>query len=70
MGFASADNVIGTGSLAMRGAVLGSNALGSILYNQGGTFTPTPPPPASFILRSDGISFFLRPDGISKYKRP
>ncbi len=70
MGFASSDNVIGTGSIAMRGAVLGSNALGSILYNQGGTFTPTPPPAASYYLRPDGVSFYLRPDGVSKYKRP
>ncbi len=62
MGFASADNVIGTGSAGMRGAVLGSNAIGSVLYNQGGTFTPTPPPPDTFLLLEDG-SFLLLEDG-------
>jgi len=69
MGFAASDNVIGTGAIG-RGAVLGSNALGSTLYNQGGTFTPTPPAPASYYLRPDGVSYYLRPDGVSKYRRP
>lgn len=70
MGFAAADNVIGTGSVAMRGAVLGANAVGAVLYNQGGTFTPTPPPANFYYLRPDGVSFYLQPDGVSKYRRP
>jgi hypothetical protein len=69
MGFASADNVLGTGAIG-RGAVLGSNAIGSVLYNQGGTFTPTPPNPDYYYLRPDGVSYYLQPDGVSKYKRP
>lgn len=70
MGFASTDNVIGTGSLAMRGAVLGANAIGAALYNQGGTFTPTPPPPNFNYLRPGGVDTYLRPGGVDTYIRP
>ncbi len=70
MGFAAADNVIGTGSAAMRGAVLGSNALGSVLYNQGGTFTPTPPPPHAYYLQPGGSDYYLRPASSDRYLRP
>ncbi len=70
MGFAAADNILGTGAIGMRAAVLGANTLGRVLYDQGGTFTPTPPPPKSYYLRPDGVSYYLRPDGVSKYLRP
>lgn len=69
MGFAAADNVIGTGSIG-RGAVMGSNAIGSVLYNQGGTFTPTPPPPNFTYFRPGGVDTYHRPDGTSIYIRP
>lgn len=68
MGFAAADNV--TGTSIGRGAVLGSNAVGSVLYNQGGTFTPTPPPANFTYLRPNGVDTYHRPDGTSLYIRP